>query len=82
MGETMNSIGYARQKMLESKQLDELNYEGNIGLMEVSQFYVKAKKNNDHSLIKKVEDLISSKNNAKAWKIILDYLGVSLSPIK
>lgn len=35
----MNSIAYARKQMIA-----ELNYEGNIGLMEISQFYINAKK--------------------------------------
>lgn len=78
----MNSIAYARKQMVEDQKINELKYPGNIGLMEISSFYMKAKKNGDTSLISKVEALIKIKNNEKAWTIILNYLGVTLEPIQ
>jgi hypothetical protein len=75
----MNSIAFARKKMLENKeQISELKYEGNIGLAEVMNFYLKAKKNRQFDLITKVENLISNNKTKDAWKIILDYIGASL----
>jgi C-terminal processing protease CtpA/Prc len=80
----MNSIAYARKRMIEetNQKINELNYPGNIGLLEISNFYMKAKKNKDLSLINKVEEYIKKNENKKAWEIILDYLGVTLQDIK
>jgi len=78
----MNSIGLARKRMIEEKNqqvLGELNYKGNVGIAEVFQFYTKAKEKGDHALIKEIDNLIARNDTKTAWKIILDYLGTSLS---
>jgi hypothetical protein len=71
----MNPIISARIKM---KEIEEASYDGNIGLMEVAQFYMKAKEKGDHSLIARVDRLIKENKIKKAWTIILDYVGVKL----
>lgn len=64
-----------RQEML----LGEMNYPGNIGIMELVSFYEIVRKNNDNFVLKQVDDLIRRNKTTKAWKIIQDYLGVKLS---
>jgi hypothetical protein len=77
----MNSIAFARKNMLE-QQIKELKYEGNIGLMEISKFYLAAKKKGHLSKIHHVESLIKDNKTQEAWKIILDYIGETLEKIK
>lgn len=64
-----------RQEML----LGEMNYVGNIGIMELVSFYEQTRKNNDSFTLKQVDDLIKRNKTTKAWKIIQDYLGIKLS---
>lgn len=59
--------------------LGEMNYEGNIGIMELVSFYERTRKNNDKFILNQVDDLIRRKQVKKAWKIIQDYLGLKLS---
>lgn len=57
-----------------SEQLDEAVYAGNIGIMELIQFYQKA----TPDLITKVKKLISQKKSIEAWKIIQSQTGIKL----
>ena len=56
------------------QQLDELAYEGNVGIMELIKFYEKA----TPDLIKKVKAFIAAKNNKAAWEIVQQVTGVKL----
>lgn len=58
----------------EFSELHEASYTGNIGIMELIQFYNKA----TPELITKVKSLISSKKNKEAWEIIQRQTGVRL----
>jgi hypothetical protein len=67
------------QRRQEQIALDEVNYSGNVGIAELFTFYERAKKNQDHFTLKQVDDLIKRNRTKKAWKIVLDYLGLTLS---
>ena len=54
--------------------LREASYTGNIGIMELIQFYSKA----TPELVSKVKSLISSKKNKEAWDIIQKETGIKL----
>ena len=56
------------------EQLNEASYAGNIGIMELIQFYNKA----TPDLITKVKALIAKKKNKEAWEIIQKTTGVKL----
>ena len=58
--------------------LNEASYQGNIGIMELSQFFARAEKENPE-LYHKVLKLIKKGNASKeVWKIIQDFLNVQL----
>ena len=57
--------------------LNEASYKGNIGIMELSRFFEKSKKN-DPKLYEKVKKLISDGDSKEVWRIIQDYLNVKL----
>lgn len=57
--------------------LQEASYEGNIGIIELNQFFAKTKKQNPE-LYKKVKKLIQDGDSKQVWKIIQDYLNVKL----
>ena len=59
------------------KPYNEAAYAGNIGFEEVMKFFVEAEKR-DPELAQEVEDLIESNQDASAWKIIQEFLGVDL----
>ena len=62
-------------------EVNEMDYEGNIGIMELMQFFRKAEANGDMQLIKRVKDLANKckpETNKQAWKIIQDYTGTHL----
>lgn len=62
-------------------KVNEMEYEGNIGIMELMQFFRKAAANGDQQLIKKVKtlaNLCKPEANKQAWKIIQDYTGTHL----
>jgi hypothetical protein len=56
------------------EQLNEASYAGNIGIMELIQFYNKA----SPELIKKVKALIAKKKNKEAWEVIQQTTGIKL----
>ena len=55
----------------------EAAYEGNIGIMELMQFFTKAGKEAPE-LVAKVKDLIKQKRDKEVWKIVQDYTGTKL----
>ena len=59
------------------ESIDEASYEGNIGIMELMQFFSKAGKEAPE-LVAKVKDLIKQKRDKEVWKIVQDYTGTKL----
>jgi hypothetical protein len=59
---------------LDISTLAEAVYPGNIGIMELIQFYQKAKPND----IVTVKQLIKDKKSTEAWSIIQKILGIKL----
>jgi hypothetical protein len=55
----------------------EAAYKGNIGIIELFQFYEKAEKENPE-LFKEVKSLIKQNKEKEVWKKIQDYLNVKL----
>jgi len=55
------------------------SYTGNIGMMELVQFYRKAKENDDSALIDKVRSLIDDGQDQAVWKIVQEYTGTKLA---
>jgi hypothetical protein len=55
----------------------EAAYKGNIGIIELFQFYEKAEKENPE-LFKEVKALIKQNKEKEVWKKIQDYLNVKL----
>ena len=55
-------------------ELQEASYAGNIGIMELIQFYSNA----TPELVSRVKSLIASKKNKEAWDIIQKETGVKL----
>lgn len=53
-------------------------YKGNVGIMELVQFYKKATANNDTDLIKQVKSLIAAGEDKQVWKIVQEYTGTAL----
>lgn len=60
----------------EYSALAEAVYPGNIGMMELVQFFKKA----DPETTKIVKKLIATKKNREAWNIIQKTVGVKLDP--
>lgn len=64
------------------KQVNEMaSYVGNIGIMELVQFFNKAKAAGDYDKVDQVKQLAdkhTKEADLKAWKIIQDYMGVKL----
>ena len=63
--------------MFSFRNLFEAVYKGNIGIIELNQFFAKAK-NSDPELYKKVKELIKQNDSKAVWKIVQDYLNVRL----
>lgn len=55
------------------------SYTGNIGMMELVQFYRKAKENDDNALIARVKSLIDDGQDQAVWKIVQEYTGTKLA---
>ena len=55
------------------------SYTGNIGMMELIQFYRKAKENDDNALIARVKSLIDDGQDQAVWKIVQEYTGTKLA---
>lgn len=63
--------------MFSFKFIFEAAYKGNIGIVELFQFYERAKKENP-DLYDKVQNLVKQKKEKEVWKIIQDFLNVKL----
>ena len=64
-------------QILQVENTDEAAYEGNIGIMELMQFFSKAK-DTDPDLVATVKKLISQKKDREVWRIVQDYTGTKL----
>ena len=60
--------------------VDEAAYSGNIGAMEVMQFFMRSRKEGTtlYDYVKKLSDSSDAAANKLAWAIIQDYMGVKL----
>jgi hypothetical protein len=63
--------------MFSFKFIFEAAYKGNIGIVELFQFYERAKKENP-DLYDEVQTLVKQKKEKEVWKIIQDFLNVKL----
>ena len=59
---------------LQKESIDEASYKGNIGAMEMMKFFQVATKQQKD----KLKELIASKNQAAAWKMLQDVTGMKL----
>jgi|TARA_B110000240_G_scaffold126906_1_gene141230 hypothetical protein len=54
------------------------SYSGNVGIIELVQFYSKAKENGDTELLSKVQELINAGEDKQVWAIVQKYTGTTL----
>lgn len=71
------TFGHSSDEKKKEKKTSEASYEGNIGIMELMQFFAKAGKDAPE-LVAKVKELVKQKRDKEVWKIVQDYTGTKL----